>query len=222
MAGCTLLRPVVVGSRTRLETAKAGCLLHRDESTCFAGLAVHCRRGRAAAHNTHSMQILSADKFQGNCTSPSSRDPSPVDRGDRLTANLLVGFPQWLWRVYNSSLQANPLPTKMLTSLVGATVGDFLGQFMSGLSGYSVAHAAMVVLFRTWIDAPLGHAFYNALEKVVSPSKPRSTRSVLAKMAIDQLIYAPFGTCLFYIWSCLFLGEPGLVIRVLQVQNCPI
>lgn len=44
------------------------------------------------------------------------------------------------------------------------------------------------------IDGPLGSMWYDVLEKYVFPKDPLSTKAVLSKTALDQVVYATIMT----------------------------
>ena len=43
-----------------------------------------------------------------------------------------------------------------------------------------------------------GHLWYSFLDTKVCPDKPKSNKAVLAKMLADQLLWAPFFSCVFF------------------------
>lgn len=62
-----------------------------------------------------------------------------------------------------------------------------------------------------------GHVWYTTLDKNVLPNEPTSNKAVVAKMLVDQLIWAPFFSCCFFLFtntlavgaSCLSLLRTG-------------
>ena len=47
-----------------------------------------------------------------------------------------------------------------------------------------------------------GHWWYTTLDKTVAPDNPKSNRAVVLKTALDQLVWAPFFTCVFFTFMC--------------------
>jgi protein Mpv17 len=54
----------------------------------------------------------------------------------------------------------------------------------------------------------LGHFYYGALDRGVLQHAPKSARSVVAKVAVDQLLFAPVCTAAFYAYKCAAEGRP--------------
>jgi hypothetical protein len=54
----------------------------------------------------------------------------------------------------------------------------------------------------------LGHVYYGALDRSVMAHAPKTVRAVAAKVAIDQLAFAPACTLLFYAYKCAVEGRP--------------
>ena len=57
------------------------------------------------------------------------------------------------------------------------------------------------------------------LDSVVFPRDPTSLRAVLAKMAADQLLWAPAMTCVFFVALKTMEGHPELIESTLQVRT---
>lgn len=55
------------------------------------------------------------------------------------------------------------------------------------------------------IDGPVGSTWYDMLEKYVYPTEQTSTKAVLAKTALDQIVYATImtGVCdgIYLVWA---------------------
>lgn len=43
-----------------------------------------------------------------------------------------------------------------------------------------------------------GHLWYSFLDGKVYPDKPKSNKAVVSKMLADQLLWAPFFSCVFF------------------------
>ena len=44
----------------------------------------------------------------------------------------------------------------------------------------------------------VGHVWYNTLDALVMPKDPKSNKAVVLKMLCDQVIWAPFFSCVFF------------------------
>ena len=67
----------------------------------------------------------------------------------------------------------------------------------------------MQVAFGVTLDGPIGHVWYTFLDGKVFPNEPRSNRAVVCKMLLDQLLWAPFFSCVFFVFT-----------NVLAVSSC--
>jgi len=47
---------------------------------------------------------------------------------------------------------------------------------------------------------------------VILPGAPTSAAAIIAKVAADQLINSPLGTCLFFAWNNCLQGTPGQIV----------
>ena len=54
-----------------------------------------------------------------------------------------------------------------------------------------------------------GHVWYTLLDRSVFPEDPRSNKAVVVKMLLDQLLWAPVFSCVFFTF-----------IHLLQVRQC--
>ncbi len=59
------------------------------------------------------------------------------------------------------------------------------------------------------LDGPIGHVWYTLLDGKVFPNEPTSNRAVVCKMLLDQLLWAPFFSCVFFVFT-----------NVLAVRSC--
>lgn len=102
-----------------------------------------------------------------------------------------------LWSQYNRALASRPILTKAMTSLVGFALGDVMAQkFLDGGgSGLNYARIARMASFGFLVHGPTGHYFYGMLDRLM-PGQEIS--KVAAKVAIDQLCWAPIFTALFF------------------------
>ena len=63
------------------------------------------------------------------------------------------------------------------------------------------------------LDGPVGHVWYTLLDGNVFPKEPTSNRAVVCKMLLDQLLWAPFFSCVFFVFTN--------VLAVRQRLFCP-
>jgi len=103
-----------------------------------------------------------------------------------------------MWSAYNRRLASHPISTKALTVAGLGFVGDVgsqrLESWLDRRAGrpsheYSVQRSLRVAAFGLVLSGPLNHFWYGALEKIV---KGTGTRANVAKVALDQTIFAPF------------------------------
>lgn len=101
-----------------------------------------------------------------------------------------------LWTAYNSRLDRFPITTKAFTSLIGFLLGDIIAQkFVSDKANINWGRVARMASFGFLIHGPTGHYFYAFLDRSIVGTTPLK---VAAKVAVDQLIWAPIFTALFF------------------------
>jgi protein Mpv17 len=76
-----------------------------------------------------------------------------------------------LWNLYCQSLEKRPLITKSLTSLMGFALGDAIAQASTRPAGgvgwqYDFKRTARMAAFGGLVAGPLGHYWFNFLDKV--------------------------------------------------------
>lgn len=108
-------------------------------------------------------------------------------------SNPLMAF----WNAYNSALKTNPLLIKALTSLVGFSLGDILAQKFLGSSDseFDFKRLARMAAFGFCLHGTTGHYFYGALDRAIPGTE---AWKVAAKVGIDQLLWAPIFTVMFF------------------------
>lgn len=102
-----------------------------------------------------------------------------------------------LWAMYNARLAVYPIATKAFTSLVGFLIGDIIAQKFLGDAGAAInwARVARMASFGFLLHGPTGHYFYSALDRLIVGTTPIK---VASKVVIDQLLWAPVFTALFF------------------------
>ena len=122
---------------------------------------------------------------------------------------------------YESALQAFPLATKCVTSLVGFTVADVVAQTLS-LAGplrrrpdadddhlrFDPRRTLANGVFGLAFYGPVSSAWYAALDANVLPDAPSSAVAVAAKTALDQIVWAPVLVASLFAWDLVRAGEP--------------
>lgn len=61
-----------------------------------------------------------------------------------------------------------------------------------------------------------GHFWYEMLDRVVMPTRPKATSAILAKMIADQVIWSPLNTCIFYASLAVMEGHGADVPTILH------
>ena len=107
-----------------------------------------------------------------------------------------------LWNAYLQSLEKKPTRTKACTSFVGFIIGDILAQQISG-TPFNPVRCLRLGAYGLFLDGPIGHQWYRLLDATVFPKDPQGTKAVLTKTALDQLVWAPVMTCVFFAVSAV-------------------
>lgn len=121
---------------------------------------------------------------------------------------------------YASSLATSPVRTKALTSLVGFMVGDLCAQLLTP-GGFEFARVLRLGAYGFFLDGPVGHLFYKALDQYVAPERPTDPGTILAKTAIDQLVWAPTMTVVFFVFLRLLEGHPEAIVSTVHDRVLP-
>lgn len=140
----------------------------------------------------------------------------PVVEPQQAEENVFQKF----WREYNRLLDEQPILVKSLTSLFGFMIGDICAQTIIG-NEYNVYRTMRLTLFGILMDGPIGHCWYSLLDKNVFPEDPKAAKSIVAKTALDQLIWAPFFSCVFFSFVRTLEGHPELAFSTIQSELVP-
>lgn len=81
---------------------------------------------------------------------------------------------------------------------------------------YDWVRTLRLAVWGALVNAPLGYKWFQLLDARVYPGNPTCTQAVFAKMLLDQLIMAPFGTALFFAGMKTMEGTPQLVVPTLK------
>lgn len=123
------------------------------------------------------------------------------------------------WKVYERAIDETPYRAKAFTSGVGLTVADMIAQAVEG-SGYDVARTARMASFGLLWHGIASHIWYELLDNRV-PGQASSPGTVMAKMVLDQVIWAPFNTMVFYAYLAAATGSLAELPAVLQTKLIP-
>ncbi|GMH40906.1 hypothetical protein BSKO_08810 [Bryopsis sp. KO-2023] len=127
---------------------------------------------------------------------------------------------QRFWRTYNQLLDEKPIMVKSMTSFFGFMIGDICAQTIVG-DPYSAARTLHLVMFGVLMDGPCGHMWYTTLDKNIFPEQPTSTKAIVTKTALDQLIWGPLFCCVFFAFIRTLEGHPDQVIPTIQEELIP-
>ena len=118
----------------------------------------------------------------------------------------------------------HPLATKSTISgtLLGAA--DLTCQWAEAAqekrkAGIDLARTGRIASWGLLVNGPTGHAFYSALERLVTQ---RGARGVVQKVAIDQLVYTPPLTFAFFVYQGVAAGSMGTeALELAQRETWP-
>ncbi|KAL0046589.1 hypothetical protein WJX82_004728 [Trebouxia sp. C0006] len=125
----------------------------------------------------------------------------------------LAGF----WGAYSKALEEHPIRVKSATSFFGFLLGDAVAQLVVG-NPYNYLRTARMVIFGILMDGPIGHLWYTFLDGKVYPEDPKSNKAVISKMLCDQLLWAPFFSCVFFAVIKTLEGTPALIIPTIKAK----
>lgn len=133
----------------------------------------------------------------GSSSGPGGRGRGRTPGGSGGTSGGSGNVFSSIWTAYNTRLDRAPITTKACTSLIGFLLGDLLAQKFLGEKGAAVdlARLARMASFGFLIHGPTGHYFYSALDRLIVGTSPIK---VASKVAIDQVLWAPIFTAIFF------------------------
>ena len=73
---------------------------------------------------------------------------------------------------------------------------------------HQLTFLVLQVAFGVTLDGPVGHVWYTLLDRKVFPNEPTSNRAVVCKMLADQLLWAPFFSCVFFVFTNVLAVRP--------------
>lgn len=138
-----------------------------------------------------------------------------------LARQVRVPGPAQLWSKYNRALASNPIATKAFTSVVAGVIGDFVAQWAARKSGpqsagrYDYRRTLRMGCFGL-VGGPVGHYWYQFLDRNMFRRAPTSPAAIVAKVALDQFVFAPLSTFVFYAYLTAAAGEPEKYIDTIR------
>ncbi|DBA87095.1 TPA: hypothetical protein ACH3X2_005269 [Trebouxia sp. C0005] len=151
-----------------------------------------------SAEALDSSEAVESIPDTGNGISKSDLENSTDEAATRVGlsskgSKKIAGF----WGAYSKALEEHPIRVKSATSFFGFLLGDAVAQLVVG-NPYNYLRTARMVIFGILMDGPIGHLWYTFLDGKVYPEDPKSNKAVISKMLCDQLLWAPFFSCVFF------------------------
>ncbi|ETN24572.1 hypothetical protein PPTG_00827 [Phytophthora nicotianae INRA-310] len=114
---------------------------------------------------------------------------------------------------YDRWLRDSPLLTKGVTSAILFGLGDRIAQRIETGDAdqrdaddcHGLQRTARMMVWGGLLFAPIGHAWYNFLEKAV---RGKGTATVVKKIAADQLVFSPPLSLAFFTYAGVTEGKP--------------
>jgi protein Mpv17 len=123
---------------------------------------------------------------------------------------------------YSTALRQYPLATKACTSMMCFILGDLIAQhFGHPHAAIDIMRVVRLGAYGLLIDGPCGSLWYDVLEQRVFPKEPLSTKAVLSKTALDQVVYATIMTGVYFAVIRLLEGHPEAIMSTLQSKFLP-
>lgn len=144
----------------------------------------------------------------------------------------LINQPKRLWAKYLKVLDAKPMQTKICTSMAAAFLGDTIAQKLSTSKDDTfrpdLARTARLCAFNGGMGL-FGHFYFAALDRGVKVgaaasasagvlSTPAHFLTSLSKTFIDQGIFAPLATIMFYLFKVSTEGRPSEFVDELKLK----
>ncbi|KAA8499192.1 Protein SYM1 [Porphyridium purpureum] len=124
---------------------------------------------------------------------------------------------------YNRALASNPLRTKTLTSLTGFVLGDLVAQAPDMMDGkpWDAVRTGKLAAFGACLHGPIGHYWYGFLDRTIMTAAPTSAAAVATKTAVDQILWAPIFTSVFFGSMKLMDGKPDEIVPEIEAKLWP-
>ncbi|KAI8361860.1 hypothetical protein B0O80DRAFT_434519 [Mortierella sp. GBAus27b] len=121
---------------------------------------------------------------------------------------------------YTRALANYPLPTQALTTGMLFGTGDLIAQFLiedkkivskSSIATWDKARTLRMTFFGLSFAGPVLHNWYKFLDKSIRLGTP--VRSMLGRVAVDQMFFAPCFIASFFVGQGLLAGESWATIQ---------
>lgn len=144
----------------------------------------------------------------------------------------LLTQPKRLWSKYLKILEAKPMQTKIGTSMAAAFLGDTIAQSLSTRKDETFkpdfARTARLCIFNGGMGL-FGHFYFAALDSGVkigaaarattgALTSPAHIFTSISKTFIDQGIFAPIATMMFYLFKVSTEGRPSEFVDEIRVK----
>lgn len=123
-----------------------------------------------------------------------------------------------IWARYNNALIKAPLLTKSLSAAVLVCLSDVCAQLLSSFTSMNTSRLLRFALYGLCMTGPMGHFWFLALDRIVTASGPAA---VLKKVLLDQLLFAPVATALFFATMKFADGKSLKDISAFLKNNLP-
>lgn len=165
-------------------------------------------RGVEAFRRLNSLSKCSRTVYTTVSTAAPAPEPKQAPALKTVTKQVLLR--------YDAALHAHPVLTKAVTSFLGFALGDYLAQAITGVGMFNSLRCLRLSLYGLLIDGPVGHLWYRFLDGTVFPEAPTSNKAVLSKTALDQFVWGPAMTVVFFAFLKTLEGRPDLILATVK------
>eukprot|EP00899_Mesostigma_viride_P025935 jgi/Mesvir1/6526/Mv16790-RA.1 len=119
-----------------------------------------------------------------------------------------------LWAAYLAALESSPLLTKSITSALLNLLGDLVAQLVIETDKpFDLKRSAVTTTLGLGLVGPVLHYWYGALNKYLTIS---GTAGAVARLALDQFLFAPIFICAFFSALLTLEGRPQEIVGKLK------
>lgn len=113
------------------------------------------------------------------------------DHGDN---SKFLSTPLAMWQRYNEALTMTPLRTKAITAAILGAFSDLLAQRIAPSSSFDLSRVLRAMAAGFLLTGPGTHFWFRRLDIMITGTNPAS---LVLKVLIDQIVFAPLATCTF-------------------------